>query len=180
VELDRISNSTSGTPRYVTHFLNLLTETDLECPDVLDSILGVCRRLDNLYLVAVNSARSIFGSNCRAYQGKGFGGGVVIYSYAEQYRIEERIATQLKDWNILQQAELNSLVLCYMNESSLYEERKALVRDGRAVELHESVRQYAQKLLNRELAGSHITDYSVVATATAGIIEQTQAHLAEC
>jgi len=66
VELIRINRDVNGNPRYVTHFLNLLSDKEQDTFTHL------------AYIKAVNKARSIGG---KKYRGKEFGGGIVFQSY---------------------------------------------------------------------------------------------------
>jgi hypothetical protein len=69
MEFTRIKNDVNGNPRYVVHFLNLLTEKEKEFkPGGYKSD----------YAVAVKRANKIGG---RKYHAKAYGGGIVFQSY---------------------------------------------------------------------------------------------------
>jgi hypothetical protein len=67
IEFTKVNRDTNGNPRYVCHFLNLLTEKDKELNDV-----------NALYHIALNNARKIGG---RKFHNKQYGGGIVFQSY---------------------------------------------------------------------------------------------------
>jgi len=66
ISFTRIANSTSGNPRYVCHFINLLTEAESEMPFELK------------YNHAIKRANKLGG---RKYHTKRYGGGIVFQSY---------------------------------------------------------------------------------------------------
>lgn len=68
MDFKRINNDTNGNPRYVTHFLNLITEQDRE----------KTKDISYLYQIATKRANKIGG---RKYHTKKFGGGIVFQSY---------------------------------------------------------------------------------------------------
>lgn len=72
IEFTRIKNDVNGNPRYVVHFLNLLTEAELNNREGLDF---VSRR----YQIAVKRANTIGG---RKYNTCAYGGGIVFQSYS--------------------------------------------------------------------------------------------------
>lgn len=63
----RIKNDVNGNPRYVCHFLNLITSADSDVP------------LLAKYPLAVSRANRIGG---RRYHCKAYGGGIVFQSYS--------------------------------------------------------------------------------------------------
>lgn len=67
MEFIRIKNDVNGNPRYVTHFLNLLTESEVYNTNI-----------DNKYSIAVNRSHKLGG---RKYHTKSFGGGLVFSTY---------------------------------------------------------------------------------------------------
>lgn len=69
IDWTRINNDTNGNPRYVCHFLDLLTEADN------NELQG---NISAKYIRAVNNAKKIGG---RKYHNKSYGGGVVFQSY---------------------------------------------------------------------------------------------------
>lgn len=66
MDFTRINNDANGNPRYVVHFLELLTEKDNNLS------------IDQKYKVAVKRANTIGG---RKYHTKAYGGGIVFQSY---------------------------------------------------------------------------------------------------
>lgn len=69
----RIDNDTNGNPRYVCHFLNLVTEKDRE------TTAQDLYQLRSLYAAAVKRANKAGG---RKYHTKSYGGGIVFQSYS--------------------------------------------------------------------------------------------------
>lgn len=65
--MKRINNDINGNPRYVVHFLDLLTVADIQGLD-----------LDQKFNLALQKARKVGGTK---YRGKDFGGGIVFTSY---------------------------------------------------------------------------------------------------
>jgi hypothetical protein len=65
--MKRINNDINGNPRYVVHFLDLLTVADTQGLD-----------LDQKFNLALQKARKVGG---KIYRGKDFGGGIVIQSF---------------------------------------------------------------------------------------------------
>ncbi len=66
IDFTRINNDTNGNPRYVCHFLSLLTDKD------------EFTSLDARYELALKRAKKIGG---RKYHNKSYGGGIVFQSY---------------------------------------------------------------------------------------------------
>ena len=64
-DFKRVKNDINGEPRYVIHFLSLITR---------EEITGVFKDYD----LALKRAKKIGG---RAYRGKDFGGGIVFRTY---------------------------------------------------------------------------------------------------
>jgi hypothetical protein len=77
IEFTRVNNDVNGNPRYVTHFLNLITDKDRE--DVKKSESDGIYHLGMLYNIAVKKANKIGG---RKYHNKQYGGGIVFQSYS--------------------------------------------------------------------------------------------------
>lgn len=71
----RVNNDTNGNPRYVIHFLNLLTTQ--EQYDISANARPM-QGISDMYREAVNKASEIGG---KRYRGKDFGGGIVFQSY---------------------------------------------------------------------------------------------------
>ena len=73
IEWTRIKNDISGNPRYVCHFLNLLTDDELRRSG--DEWIPTPQK----YAIAVKRANQIGG---RKYRCKSYGGGIVFQSYS--------------------------------------------------------------------------------------------------
>lgn len=71
IEFKRVNNDINGNPRYVCHFLNLLSTEEQNTYHGINSI-------SNMYSDAVFKAKKIGG---KKYTGKDFGGGIVFQSY---------------------------------------------------------------------------------------------------
>lgn len=67
IQFTRIKNDTNGNPRYVVHFLNLLSNEE-------QNSLGIGQK----YAVALAKSRKIGG---RKFHNKQYGGGIVFQSY---------------------------------------------------------------------------------------------------
>lgn len=72
IEFTRIDNDTNGNPRYVCHFVNLLTKAEKNDYEGLNFV-------SRQYAMAVKRANSIGG---RKYHTKRYGGGIVFQSYS--------------------------------------------------------------------------------------------------
>lgn len=71
-DFTRINNDVNGNPRYVCHFLHLISDKEEEnAPEGLN-------RIGYLYNLAVSKAQKIGG---RRYNSKSYGGGIVFQSY---------------------------------------------------------------------------------------------------
>jgi len=82
--LTRVNNDVNGNPRYVTHFLNLITDKDEEQIKIdfaLTLQQNPFKRTSLLYDLAISKARNLGG---KKYRGKDFGGGIVFQSYNTQ------------------------------------------------------------------------------------------------
>lgn len=73
IEWTRIKNDINGNPRYVCHFLNLLTDEELGRTG--DEWIPVSQK----YAIATKRANQIGG---RKYHCKTYGGGIVFQSYS--------------------------------------------------------------------------------------------------
>lgn len=82
MEFTRINNDVNGNPRYVVHFLNLLTQSELASTNIT-----------NNYAIACKRANKIGG---RKYHTKSYGGGIVFQSY-NTYDLEKRINEIVKE-----------------------------------------------------------------------------------
>jgi hypothetical protein len=72
IEFTRIKNDINGNPRYVCHYLNLLSQ------DEINNQFGKWTKLASMYNVAVKRAHKLGG---RKYHTKSYGGGIVFQSY---------------------------------------------------------------------------------------------------
>lgn len=81
IEFTRVNNDVNGNPRYVCHFLDLLTDAD-EAQIKLDFAATLAQnpfKLTELkYSHAIYKARAIGG---RKFHNKQYGGGIVFQSY---------------------------------------------------------------------------------------------------
>jgi hypothetical protein len=66
--LTRVNNDVNGNPRYVIHFLALLTDQEKQDLSVF-----------NRYAVAIAKAKKLFGG--KKFHNKQYGGGIVFQSY---------------------------------------------------------------------------------------------------
>lgn len=73
MEFTRINNDSNGNPRYVCHFLKLLSMKDVLNPIHKGSAV------ESQYKMAVKKARKIGG---KKYHTKSYGGGIVFQSYS--------------------------------------------------------------------------------------------------
>ena len=87
--LTRVNNDINGNPRYVLHFLQLITDKDEEQVKEdfkLTLQQNPFKRISLLYDLAVSKARKIGG---KKYRGKDFGGGIVFQSYNTNELVKE-------------------------------------------------------------------------------------------
>lgn len=89
IELTRINNDYRNTPRYVFHFLKIVTEAERVSCDELAQKTGDIFGIDTMYKFAVNKARKIHG---RKFHNKRYGGGIVVASYLNPNQLAEQIA----------------------------------------------------------------------------------------
>ena len=69
IEWTRIDNDGNGNPRYVCHFLKLLTQSEKESTTL---------EISEKYAIAIKRANKIGG---RKFHNKKYGGGIVFQSY---------------------------------------------------------------------------------------------------
>ena len=74
-EFTRVKNDVNGNPRYVVHYLSLLTNKEK---------FGSCY-MPNGYEIALRRSRAFGG---KKYRGKDYGGGIVFQSYNTQVEAE--------------------------------------------------------------------------------------------
>ena len=75
IEFTKIKHDVNGNPRYVCHFLALLTEQEKSAET--HEIYGL-KAISTMYAWAVKRANKIGG---RKYHNKSYGGGIVFQSY---------------------------------------------------------------------------------------------------
>lgn len=75
IEFTRVNNDVNGNPRYVCHFLELITDEDRKAAEANKSDIF---SISTLYNIAVKKANKIGG---RKYHNKKYGGGIVFQSY---------------------------------------------------------------------------------------------------
>jgi hypothetical protein len=81
INFTRVNNDVNGNPRYVCHFLDIITGKDeAQVKDDFRLTLqqNPFKRTSLLYDFAVDKAKKIGG---KRYRGKDFGGGIVFQSY---------------------------------------------------------------------------------------------------
>ncbi len=71
-DLTRVNNDVNGNPRYVIHFMALLTDKEKDH----DYSLNLP---DNRYNLAIARAKSLFGG--KKFHNRQYGGGIVFQSY---------------------------------------------------------------------------------------------------
>ena len=75
INFKRVNNDVNGNPRYVCHFLELLTDKE---QNEIKANARPFQFITDMYNEAVFKARKIGG---KKYRGKDFGGGIVFQSY---------------------------------------------------------------------------------------------------
>lgn len=75
IKFTRIDNDTNGNPRYVCHFLNLLSTKE---QNEISNKAKAFQSIGDMYREALNKARGIGG---KKYHTKKYGGGIVFQSY---------------------------------------------------------------------------------------------------
>ena len=83
IDFTRVKNDVNGNPRYVCHFLNILSEKEKE------------NNVNNAYEIAIKKANKIGG---RKFHNKQYGGGLVFQSYnigATERNISDLSKTEL-------------------------------------------------------------------------------------
>ena len=78
IEVTRVKRDVNGNPRYVVHFLALLSEAEQQqiYKETRGKYPGSCT--DAMYFAAIKKAKSIGG---KKYRASDFGGGIVFSSY---------------------------------------------------------------------------------------------------
>ena len=75
IEFTRINNDTNGNPRYVCHFLNLLSDKE---QGEIRANAKPFQSVNDMYIEAIFKAKKIGG---KKYHNKQYGGGIVFQSY---------------------------------------------------------------------------------------------------
>jgi len=81
IEWTRISNDNNGNPRYVCHFLNLLSKSYLDTENInnpSDTLLASKGKISMRYQMAIQIAKKLGG---KKYDTKSYGGGIVFQSF---------------------------------------------------------------------------------------------------
>lgn len=79
IEFKRVNGDINGNPRYVCHFLNLLTDQEKGFRDaVSDKYVTGSLTVTERYNVALRRSKELGG---RKYHTKSYGGGIVFQSY---------------------------------------------------------------------------------------------------
>lgn len=81
MDFKRVKNDVNGNPRYVFHFLEFLTEDEMEAIKIKARPFEA---IGDMYSEALNKARFIGG---KKYKGNDFGGGIVFQSHNIQSTI---------------------------------------------------------------------------------------------
>lgn len=76
-DLTRVNNDVNGNPRYVIHFLALLTDEEKDYNGL---------SLNSRYGVAIARAKKLFGG--KKFHNKQYGGGIVFQSYNVQVELD--------------------------------------------------------------------------------------------
>lgn len=83
MDIIQVTNNASGNPRFVVHFLDLLTSEER----------SQNKDVEEIYNMAVVKAKKI-RKDSRKYNGKAFGGGIVFTCYKEEV---SRICNEIKN-----------------------------------------------------------------------------------
>jgi hypothetical protein len=75
IDFTRINNDVNGNPRYVCHFLNLLSDKE---QDEIKANARPLQSINDMYNEAIFKAKKIGG---KKYHNKTYGGGIVFQSY---------------------------------------------------------------------------------------------------
>lgn len=117
----RINNSTSGNPRYVMHFLGLLTEGEKDVS------------ITELYQIALKRSRTWQG---RKYHTKSYGGGIA-FEHHNIYDLCEKINKYMTNVFEIEMRELvgfdENEVMVRMEENLTKEEMEQYKSDGRRI-----------------------------------------------
>jgi hypothetical protein len=79
IDFTRINNDVNGNPRYVCHFLSIISEADrVKAEEMEKSVKPFQFSISHLYAIAIKKANKIGG---RKYHTKNYGGGIVFQSF---------------------------------------------------------------------------------------------------
>jgi len=95
ITFTQVNNDTSGNPRYVCHFTNILSDSDRELADA-SSNGNSWEYVDKCYQAAITKAKKIGG---KKFHNKKYGGGIV-FSTGDVEALAERIIL-LREGNLL-------------------------------------------------------------------------------
>ena len=84
-DFTRINNDVNGNPRYVFHFIHLISDEDRKSVEGQDDIFRGISRTSLLYTIAIKKAKKFHG---RKFHNKQYGGGIAIQSYNLDYEIK--------------------------------------------------------------------------------------------
>lgn len=91
-DFTRINNDVNGNPRYVFHFLHLISDEDQESVKGKADFFRGISTISLLYTIAIKKANKML--NGRKFHNKQYGGGIVIQSYNLDYEI--KLINQIK------------------------------------------------------------------------------------
>ncbi len=97
IDFTRVNNDVNGNPRYVIHFLSLISKYDL------------FTSIDQRYNLALRRAKNLGG---RKYHNKSYGGGIVFQSF-NNHELEQQINELLEfvpEWNPKQFTKVNKAI----------------------------------------------------------------------
>lgn len=89
IEFTRINNDVNGNPRYVCHYLNLISDEEFKRLSVQYSSTSITEA----YAFAIKRANKIGG---RKYHTKNYGGGIVFQSYNTEQTEKDILALLAK------------------------------------------------------------------------------------
>lgn len=79
IDFTRIKNDVNGNPRYVCHFLSIISDADRDKAEEMEKNVKPFQfSTSHLYAIAIKKANKIGG---RKYHTKNYGGGIVFQSY---------------------------------------------------------------------------------------------------
>ena len=91
-DFTRINNDVNGNPRYVFHFLHLISDEDEESVKGKADFFRGISTISLLYDIAIKKAKKFHG---RKFHNKQYGGGIAVQSYNLEYEI--KLINQIKE-----------------------------------------------------------------------------------